>query len=377
MKIRIASCIIAALFLFSSASIWEGSAAIDSDGYLPAKGPYAATKCFPRNTVIEITNLENNKRILVIVAEDLENSGLLALVSQDVAEKLEMSRDSKSRIRMTQPSDSIAYKWYIDGMAARISNFDSGAADTEEKHWQENQPLSQTQSPAVADSTVQPLLLEEEWGGTWHIEDLPAYYLPEETLDNDARITDTTQIVESNFEPEQNQSPVNITETLKEPAPGEFDKHLEYSVITAEERPPETSKTYDIDLNYIIPGITRPSPADIPRETIEIPVIAPIPASLPPQSFTINPISRLERGSYYVQIASLSGLELVESALDIINASVKLGGENFPNYQPKVYKDDGSWYRILLGPLNQGESGAILQRFRSIGYKDSFVRQGR
>jgi hypothetical protein len=66
-----------------------------------------------------------------------------------------------------------------------------------------------------------------------------------------------------------------------------------------------------------------------------------------------------------VQVASLRELELVESALGRIDA----------DYKPIVYKDDGNWYRILLGPLNQGESGAILQRFKSIGYKDSFIRQ--
>jgi hypothetical protein len=313
---------------------------------------------------------------------------------------------------MTQPSDPIAYKRFIDGMAAGFPDYDSGAVVTE------NQPRAQTSftalsdlqngTPAVTGSPVKPMLLEEEWGGTRYIEDLPPYYLPEETINNSEYIADAKpdieypsiiepplviesvndidrtsvyepvlEIAENNFEPEQKQLPGYITETLEEPGTGEFDKRLEYAIITAEERPPETSKTYDIDLNYIIPGITRPSPAVIPPETIEIPVIAPIPATPPARSFTINPISRLERGSYYVQIASLSGLELVESAMEIINVSVKLGGENLPNYQPKVYKDDGSWYRILLGPLNQGESGAILQRFKSIGYKDSFVRQGK
>jgi hypothetical protein len=32
-------------------------------------------------------------------------------------------------------------------------------------------------------------------------------------------------------------------------------------------------------------------------------------------------------------------------------------------------------YRILIGPVNLGESGALLQRFK-LRYNDAFVRQG-
>jgi len=47
------------------------------------------------------------------------------------------------------------------------------------------------------------------------------------------------------------------------------------------------------------------------------------------------------------------------------------------HYEPKVFKDGDKWYRVLLGPLNQGESAAVLARFKSIGYKDAFVRVAR
>ncbi|MDR1374850.1 MAG: SPOR domain-containing protein, partial [Treponema sp.] len=32
-------------------------------------------------------------------------------------------------------------------------------------------------------------------------------------------------------------------------------------------------------------------------------------------------------------------------------------------------------YRILLGPVNLGESGALLRRFKGSGYQDAFIRQ--
>ena len=30
-------------------------------------------------------------------------------------------------------------------------------------------------------------------------------------------------------------------------------------------------------------------------------------------------------------------------------------------------------YKVLIGPLNQEESGTLLYRFRSLGYKDAFI----
>jgi hypothetical protein len=33
-------------------------------------------------------------------------------------------------------------------------------------------------------------------------------------------------------------------------------------------------------------------------------------------------------------------------------------------------------YRILLGPVNSGEAGALLRRFKSLGYPEAFLRSG-
>jgi len=46
----------------------------------------------------------------------------------------------------------------------------------------------------------------------------------------------------------------------------------------------------------------------------------------------------------------------------------------YPLAVQNVGSDTNPMFRILLGPLNQGESGAMLQRFKSIGYSDAFIR---
>ncbi|MCL2231190.1 MAG: SPOR domain-containing protein [Treponema sp.] len=118
------------------------------------------------------------------------------------------------------------------------------------------------------------------------------------------------------------------------------------------------------------PIVLMPVPTDmLPPSVIEPAVQPSIPSVPAPSHANINSavrrISQLERGQYYVQIAALPA-ESVENALRRIDT----------NYNPGVFSDGGNLHRILIGPLNQGESAAVLARFRSIGYRDAFVRRG-
>jgi cell division protein FtsN len=121
------------------------------------------------------------------------------------------------------------------------------------------------------------------------------------------------------------------------------------------ERPPENT-IYNIDPAYIIPGITIAPPEKEPeKQQVSPPVID--------NTFSVRRITQLDRGSFYVQIASYDGQESVENTLRQIDG----------RYNPVVYKVNNA-YHILLGPYNQGESAAVLQRFKSIGYKNAFIR---
>jgi hypothetical protein len=138
MKNKIFVCfIIAALFVFQGASPWEGAAATAPEGELPGSGRYIATNSFPRNTVVDIINIENNRSTRVIVANTLESPGLLAIVSREAAELIGMKAGSVSRIRMTQPSDPVAYLRFTEGLASGVIDFDSGDVITEERYKEE------------------------------------------------------------------------------------------------------------------------------------------------------------------------------------------------------------------------------------------------
>ena len=181
MKARIAVCVIAALLALSGASPWEGAAAVAPEGELPATGRYVATNSFPANTIVDITNIENNRSTRAIVANNLNSPGLLAIVSREAAELIGMRPGSVIRIRMVQPSDPIAYLRFTEGLNANIPDYDSGNVITEEDLLEElyrndpyRPPSGETQTAQVNGTRGPSYTLEQEWRDGRRIIDLPA-----------------------------------------------------------------------------------------------------------------------------------------------------------------------------------------------------------
>jgi hypothetical protein len=83
-------------------------------------------------------------------------------------------------------------------------------------------------------------------------------------------------------------------------------------------------------------------------------------------SFMINDF---EKGKFYVQIAAYSKTETVKATLLKIDKNLPVAIMNAGSEEKPVY-------RILIGPVGQGESGAILQRYKA-DYSDAFVWLGR
>ena len=130
MKKRVLVYIGAAFLLFLNSSPWEGAAAVAPPGELPESGFFVATNSFPRNTVVDITNIENGRTVRAIVANTLSSTGLLAVVSHEAAEMIGMRVGSISRVRMVQPSDPMAYLRFTERLAAGIPVYDP---ETEER----------------------------------------------------------------------------------------------------------------------------------------------------------------------------------------------------------------------------------------------------
>jgi len=146
--------------------------------------------------------------------------------------------------------------------------------------------------------------------------------------------------------------PVQIAEETK----------TNYELVEAEERLPPEPTDYEKLISEIIPSITEAPVQQQPVTPPLVQVVTPPPAA---GTFSVPTITRLDSGQYYVQLAAMSA-DMVENVVRNIDR----------RYEPKIFRDRDNLYRVLIGPLNQGESAAVLQRFKSIGYKDAFVRRG-
>jgi len=470
-KLLILLLTLAAFVWFPGASPWEGAASIAPAGELPSTGFFVATNSFPRNTVVDITNIETGKSTRAIVAKTLNSPGLLAIVSSEAAQLIGMRPGSVSRIMMVQPTDPIAYLRFTESVNSGAPSFDSGDVVTEEtlvadvynddsykpQIIETPEPIlpPEEQNSTSSRITGPGYFMEPEWGGTdrLNIVDLPGYEVEprnpviitppvevaeertekvsEEVIappvakeEEPVYIAEKKEVIKDVSQRYEERSPLPIVKDVsdfwaekepngvdkeaniylteepkneivketydylveqprdevikeifereeyvakvEEPAPkAEEAPRYQYNLVETEELPPPKT-VYGIDPSDIIPGIALATPEKQSTPQTTAPSQPQPQRSAPSDArFSVRTISSLDRGQYYVQIAALPA-ETVENAVRQIDQ----------RFNPVVLIDRDNWYRILIGPLNQGESAAVLARFKSIGYTDAFVRRG-
>jgi hypothetical protein len=120
----------AAVVTLIGASLWEGNAAVSPD--ILDRGYFVATNSFPINTIVDVTNLENGKKIRVMVVDGLDQPGLLLTLSRDAAETIGLSLKSLGRVRMEQPSEEEAYSQFINGSPSSVAATTAGTLPAKE-----------------------------------------------------------------------------------------------------------------------------------------------------------------------------------------------------------------------------------------------------
>ena len=391
MKIVQLACVTAAVVVLSGASVWEGAAAIAPGGELPDNGYYVATNSFPRNTVVDITNLENGKSIRVIVAASIETPGLLAVLSEDAAKIIDMRSGSTGRIRMSQPADPIAFSRFTEGMAAyREPDSTAAIPISEEMAYApapslEPSPFIGANGPGTvspvppASGRAVPIAPQQSAPGRAASPapqqaqaapgNAPAsgYVLEPEWLEFPyGKIVDLPNAIAASPE-DYRRTPAATNGNGNESDPGNGAAgqsktpkaaNEDYILVPAEERPPQI---------YRDPAGVVPAPGAPPRPETGLSPVSPARSAAAEPPLQIPLVSELERGKYYVQIGAFSHPGLVESAVNRIGASYPLAVQSATSGGKQIY-------RVLLGPLNLGESGAVLQRVKSLGYQDALVR---
>lgn len=91
-------------------SEWEGTTAMGRYGEFPNSGYYGASNSFPRNTLVEVENVETGRTTTVLIVDRLEDPGLFLLLSREAAEELGIKDDQvvRSRVMLADNSGRLA-----------------------------------------------------------------------------------------------------------------------------------------------------------------------------------------------------------------------------------------------------------------------------
>jgi hypothetical protein len=323
----------------------------------------------------------------------------MAIVSREAANLIGMKSGAITKISIVQPTEPIAYYRFTEGLLSGNPVYDSGNAIRDRMYNEDTfAPSDGEKTEPVIGISGPRYILEPEWQNReivdfypdtvrrppviiekepeYAAEEEPEYVAEEEPVEEESPYVAEEEPVEEETpyvaeeEPVEEESPyiaeeepveeiVEKTEIVEKP---------KYDLVPDKERPPE-GWIYDIDPNSLIPSISDTVVRE--TQTPSVPVASQ-------NVFSVRETTRLERGRYYVQIAAFRTVESTENALRQIR---QILGQ-IEGYGPVVFIDSDNSYKILLGdspvkPLNQGESAAVLQRFKSIGYKDAFVRHVR
>lgn len=504
MKKSIFAYAIAALSiaLVAAASIWEGSAVAAGPGELPDSGYYIATNSFPKNTVVDMKNLENEKTVRVIVAGTLDSPGLLASVSPEAVSALGLDKKSVTRVRVSMPVDTVAFARYTEGLAGS-SDPDRNPRLAVENAATAPVPLPLPPAPAVAaasptagegdgtaesatvpaeqipsaeenaaetvaqaESAAEPAAAEEPVASVAANSETPPVEIPEDYVPPEAEVLPAEDAAEAALVPAEVPAEFEATAAVvatpetEEAASAEVETPAEAPEVTeaqaaepeplaeallaepvaepkteapiaeapvdeaapivadkpvvAEAATPLTPPAEGETVLELVPSEERPPVAAAvePVGPVVAPIVAPVAEATPPAaaaessldgslfvepvpvvvgppaaqapaaqasvaaaparpaapaSFTVPVVESLSAGKFYVQVGAFGAPEAAQAALKKIGASfpavVQIGGGS-------------TGYRVLVGPLNQGESGALALRLKRGGFPGAFVKKG-
>lgn len=162
-------------------------------------------------------------------------------------------------------------------------------------------------------------------------------------------------------------------EVSEETEENETDEYEAIVLVPADANPPESEEdeVEDVisedDIDAIDEEITlTPLVEETPAEPEE-PKPEPEPKAVTSYDrYMVPSLKNLESGKYYIQIAVYSS---EDNILDVINKY----GTNYPI--TIVPMAGGSSKQILIGPVTMDEYKVVLERFKSYGFKDAFLRK--
>ena len=143
----------------------------------------------------------------------------------------------------------------------------------------------------------------------------------------------------------------------------ETEKYEQIILVPTDVNPPEE----ELDVQPV--AVNEEKTEEVAVENKEEPIQQPItvePSDNNMNKYLKDSLKDLESGKYYVQIASLRDQSNIDAILNKY-------AEKYPIVL--VPLTSGKAYQVLVGPLNINEYGMIMERFKSYGFKDCFLRK--
>jgi len=400
-----------AIPLISVWAVWEGNAGIASSSDFPSAGMYAKSDMFPRNTIVEIRNLETERTIRAVITGSSGIPGLVAVLSPEAAAALNIKSGTVSRVRIRIPQAVLERPADGTVSGATLSSQDSLTSSDPDMNPAAAVAMREVQDPVVplssiATNTDTDLIPASEVHETMPAEvdqslSEAASVAAEPVVETESLLMDGAAVVASTEEvstppseetPEVAQTPeIPPEEIPSEENPAFYEEpevvlgEVEAVLVPTEPNPPEYAEVTEAESYLDGPAIpvvpVMPEVQDNSVDVEEVPAVeeAPVIAAVPVQPAPVAAdtysedfpfVSSLQKGSWYVQIGSYAESSSVRSILASWSKRYPLAIERGTVRGKDVMK-------VLVGPLGKDEYGAALERLRSSGFKDAFIRKGK
>lgn len=272
-----------------------------------------------------------------------------------------------------------------------VPEYETITAEEEEPEVEEEAPIEENvEEEAEEDIEAEPFEEEElaepeeeiesEAVDADELEDLPKEETVEEAPVEETPEDEIPVEEESESEAEAEAEDEDILDEIMEAELEEYEESQEYEAIVlvpTDSNPPEeetetVEEVEDIEeiesventveeISEVVEEITENVPNVVEETTTPV-----VNAPKSYKKYMVGSLSDLKSGSYYIQIAALSN---DENILEIIGKYAK----NYPI--TIVPMAGGIRKQVMIGPLNMDEYAVVLERFKSYGYKDAFLRK--
>lgn len=395
------------LFTAQSPSL-DGRAMVADPGVFP-KGLFAKTVGYLPGDTISVTNPANAERVDILVIGSLDPSeGVAVLLSPEAADALNIKKNSNNLVKLTKRNGNADEIANGSAVIATSSAAENASAEEEkplsqviEEAIENGESVEDAEKAAIAeaeekvadklfDETDKAIEAEEEAAA--EEEALEAAAVEEVAAEEEASDENAEEVAAAEEEAEVSEGDYPEYEAVEDELAGEPAEEVEEEFVEAdvkddvpEEILPEEAAESEVA------AAEEPVEGEAIEDEYEAIVLVPSDSKSPESSLVDEPViveeekeaaieivpsangvtyirgyDELEPQKYYVQIAVYKSAENVEQI-----------ASQYGNRYPITVVQLGSKSPVLVGPLNVDEYGVALERFKSYGFKDAFIKYPR